>query len=57
VIINFAIISFCIFLVVKGVNRLEARKKTDPPAPPPSPPPEVALLTEIRDLLRERRGA
>ena len=50
--INFVIIAFALFLVVKGINRL----KTDEPAPPrrAAPSAEVQLLTEIRDLLKSR---
>jgi large conductance mechanosensitive channel len=50
VLIQFVIVAFCIFLVVKGINAL---KKKDEPAPAPDPVPtnEEVLLTEIRDLL------
>jgi large conductance mechanosensitive channel len=53
VIINFTIIAFVLFLVVKGINRL---RRQPPPvdAPPPAPPEDVRLLTEIRDLLAKR---
>ena len=53
VLINFMIIAFVLFLVVKGMNRL---KRQPPPAPavPPEPPADVKLLTEIRDLLAKR---
>ena len=47
--IDFLIIAFCVFLLVKAVNKL---KKPEAPPPPPGPSPEVTLLTEIRDLLR-----
>jgi large conductance mechanosensitive channel len=52
-IINFSIIAFVLFMVVKGMNRL---KKAPQPAPavPPEPPADVKLLTEIRDLLSRR---
>ena len=46
--INFAILAFIIFLMVKQINRL---KREAPPAPA-APPEEVALLREIRDSLR-----
>lgn len=46
--IQFAIVAFAIFLVVKLMNRL-IRKQEDAPAPPA---PDVVLLTEIRDLLK-----
>lgn len=47
-VIQFAIVAFAIFLVVKLMNRL-IKKEEAAPAPPP---PEVELLTEIRDLLK-----
>jgi large conductance mechanosensitive channel len=51
IVINFLIVAACIFLVVKGVNRLQAKKEAAPAVPPP-PSEEIVLLTEIRDLLR-----
>lgn len=48
-VIDFTLIAFAIFLVIKGINRLQ--RKT-PEAAPVAP--EVALLTEIRDLLKAR---
>jgi large conductance mechanosensitive channel len=50
-IINFLIIAFALFLVVKGMNKL---KKPEPPAAAPGPSAEVQLLTEIRDALKSR---
>ena len=50
-VIDFLIIGFAIFLLVKGVNRLY-RREAAKPTPPPAPSPEVALLTEIRDALK-----
>lgn len=50
--IQFVIIAFAIFLVVKVINRL----KRDEPAPAAAPAPDVVLLTEIRDLLKQQRG-
>jgi large conductance mechanosensitive channel len=47
--IDFVIIAFCVFLLVKAVNKM---KKPAEEAPPPGPSPEVVLLTEIRDQLR-----
>lgn len=52
-IIDFLIISFAIFLVVKAVNTL-TRAKAEAPAPPPEPTEDVVLLREIRDALRSR---
>lgn len=51
--INFLILAFCIFLMVKAINVLK-RKEAAAPAPPPEPTKEEILLTEIRDLLRAR---
>jgi large conductance mechanosensitive channel len=51
-IITFIIIAFAIFMVIKGMNRLQ-RKQEAAPAATPS---DVALLTEIRDLLRNKQG-
>ena len=48
-IITFTIIAFAIFMLVKAVNRLSAKKAEEAPAAPPA---DVALLTEIRDLLK-----
>jgi large conductance mechanosensitive channel len=50
-IVDFIIIAFAIFLVVKGINSL--RKKEA--APPPVPSRQETLLVEIRDLLKEKR--
>lgn len=50
-VIDFLIISFCVFLVVKAVN---AMKKPEPPAAAAEPPAQERLLGEIRDLLRQR---
>ena len=52
-IVNFLIIAFVLFLIVRGYNKLQKEKEAAPP-PPPEPSPEESLLTEIRDLLRER---
>ncbi len=54
--IDFTILAFCVFLMVKLMNRM-ARKKTAAPAPAPAPAPskEEQLLAEIRDLLREKK--
>ncbi len=52
-IIDFLIIAFCIFLMVKAMNKLTA-KKGEEPAPAPEPSAEEKLLTEIRDLLSKK---
>ncbi|MGE0624177.1 MAG: large-conductance mechanosensitive channel protein MscL [Pseudomonadales bacterium] len=52
-VIDFVIIAFAIFLVVKGMNTLK-KKEEAAPAAPPAPSKEEVLLTEIRDALRAR---
>ena len=54
--IDFVIIAFCVFLLVKGINKL-ANKKQEKPAPTPAPEPsaEEKLLAEIRDLMKEKK--
>lgn len=58
VIIQFLIISLCIFFVVKGINtlteRLDRKKKEEAVAAPPAKADDVALLEEIRDLLKKQ---
>ncbi|MGA8278157.1 MAG: large-conductance mechanosensitive channel protein MscL [Rhodanobacteraceae bacterium] len=54
-IIQFAIIAFAIFLVMKLINRM-MRKEAETPAAPPAPTNEEKLLIEIRDLLKARAG-
>lgn len=49
VVIEFIIVAFCVFLVVRAFNNL---KKKEAPAPPSGPSAEEKLLTEIRDLLK-----
>ncbi len=50
--INFVILAWIIFLMVKGVNNMR-RKEEAKPAKPAAPPADVQLLTEIRDLLKK----
>ena len=54
-VVDFLIIAFCIFLMVKGIAALN-RKKEEPaePAPAPEPTAEEKILTEIRDLLKNK---
>jgi len=47
--INFLILAFIIFLMVRQINRL---KRAEPPKAPPAPPEEVLLLREIRDAVK-----
>jgi len=57
VVINFLILAWIIFLMVKGVNRLRSsveRQKVEEKKAPAPPPEDVRLLTEIRDLLKTR---
>jgi len=50
-IVDFLIVAFAIFLLVKAVNRFQKQNET--PAPAPGPTKEEELLTEIRDLLKK----
>ena len=52
-VIDFIIIAFVIFLVVRSVNKMK-KKEEAAPAPPPAPSKEALLLTEIRDLLKSK---
>ena len=52
-IIDFIIIAFCIFLMIKGMNKLN-RKKEEPAPEAPAGPTQEELLTEIRDLLKQK---
>ncbi len=52
-VLNFLIMAFAVFCIVKAVNRFH-RKKEEAPKAPPQPSPEEALLREIRDLLKEQ---
>jgi len=52
--IDFVIIAFVLFLAIKGINRLKKPSTPAPDAPPAPPPREEVLLTEIRDLLKNR---
>ena len=58
VVLDFIIVAFVIFLLIKGVNKLHKKKEEEPapevPAAPPAPTAEE-LLTEIRDLLKEKK--
>ena len=52
-IINFVIVAFAVFILVKQVNRLR-KQQAEAPAAPPAPTTSEKLLTEIRDLLKAR---
>lgn len=51
-VIDFVIVAFVIFLVIKGINRLKRKQEA---APPPGPSTQEKLLMEIRDALRAQR--
>ncbi|MDB5110423.1 MAG: mscL [Mucilaginibacter sp.] len=53
-VIDFLIVAFCIFLVVKGINSLK-RKEVAAPDPGPAPTKEEVLLTDIRDILSRQK--
>lgn len=50
-VINFVIVAFVLFLIIKGVNA--AKKKEEASPTPAEPPADIKLLTEIRDLLKK----
>jgi large conductance mechanosensitive channel len=52
--LNFIILAFVIFLMIKQINRLKREQPAAPPAPPAPPPEDVMLLREIRDALAKR---
>ena len=51
-IVNFVIIAFIIFLMVKAVNKMRAEPEEEPAAAPPA---DIVLLTEIRDALKKKK--
>ena len=53
VVINFIIVAFCIFLVIKAMSKFH--KKEEPKEEPAKKPDDVVLLEEIRDLLKKRK--
>ena len=55
-VVDFTILAFCVFMMVKIMNRLMSKKEEKPATPPapPAPSKEEVLLTEIRDLLKEK---
>jgi large conductance mechanosensitive channel len=52
--VNFIILAFIIFMMVKQINNLKASEPPAPPAPPAPTPEDVVLLREIRDALKQR---
>ena len=53
-VINFIIMAFVVFLIVKIMNRILLKKEEETLPPPPVEPDDVKLLKEIRDLLKEK---
>lgn len=54
-VIDFLIIAFCIFLMLKGINKFNRKKKAEPELPAaPAGPTQEELLAEIRDLLKNK---
>jgi len=53
ILLNFVILAFIIFLMVKQMNRLKREAPPPPPAPPAPTPEDVLLLREIRDALKK----
>jgi len=51
--VDFLIVAFAIFMVVKVINQLKKKQEAAPPPAPPAPTKEEQLLTEIRDLLKK----
>lgn len=53
-VIDFTIVAFCIFMVIKGMNSMKKKPASAAPAAPPEPTREEMLLGEIRDILKAR---
>lgn len=54
-VINFVIMAFVVFLIVKFMNRFFDKKEEEVPAPEPEVPADIKLLEEIRDLLKKNK--
>ena len=54
-VLNFVIMAFVVFCLVKAMNRMTRKKEQTPPPAPPAPSNEEKLLTEIRDLLKQQK--
>ncbi len=52
-VLDFIIVAFAVFMLIRQINRLK-RKEAEKPAAPPAPPEDLVVLREIRDLLRPR---
>lgn len=55
-VINFLLVAWVLFLIIKGVNAAKRREALKAPPSTPSGPSQEELLTEIRDLLREQKN-
>ena len=53
-VLDFLIVAFSIFMVIKAFNKMK-KKQEEAPAPEPAPSAEETLLTEIRDLLKDKK--
>ena len=51
-VLNFIIVAFVLFLIIKGINHAQRKEEVKPVAPA-APPADIQLLTEIRDLLKK----
>lgn len=51
--INFFIVAFALYMIISFIQRLQKKEEAKPAAPPP-PAPDIILLTEIRDLLKQK---
>lgn len=51
-VLNFIIVAFVLFMIIKGINAAQKKEDVKPTTPPP-PPADIQLLTEIRDLLKK----
>lgn len=51
--VDFLIVAFAIFMMIKAMNSMKKKEESAPPPPPPGPSNEEKLLSEIRDLLKK----
>lgn len=56
-VINFMIVAFVVFMLMKQVNKLKRQAEQAPPTAPVSPPEDIVLLREIRDALKDGKPA
>jgi large conductance mechanosensitive channel len=52
--LSFIVIAFVLFLIIKGMNTLRKKEEAAAPPPPPAGPTQEELLTQIRDLLKQK---